>query len=100
MRATAALLCATVALAATAAFPQRGGGPGGQQSGQASTAPEGQTAMAGAGTTNGSTTGVSGPDGGGGPRMPEASLCDSYQGEAHQYCLWTVLAPPEQGNTP
>ena len=54
-----------------------------------------EAAQVGAGTTNGTTTGTSHPMHNGGqegkPPLPQASLCDSYDGDAHTHCLETVL---------
>ena len=75
---------------------QRGAGPGGQQ--QESGA---EKVLVGAGTTNGTTTGASGPQdkGGSGPTEPSASLCDDFKGEVRQACLGVVLgaASPSEG---
>jgi hypothetical protein len=47
----------------------------------------------GAGTDNETTTAFSGPQQApkGEPPLPQASLCDSYQGRVRQACLATVL---------
>ncbi len=57
-----------------------------------------QVAAVGAGTSNGVTTGVSGPDQGGGfepgelPPLPSAELCSDYEGyPAYEHCLALVL---------
>ena len=68
------------------AFAQRGGGPGGQQL-HGARHPE--AAQIGAGTTDGTTTGISGPKKGGSkkPPKPDASLCKDYENEVRQSCL-------------
>jgi hypothetical protein len=86
-RATCLLALATAIAFASPALAQRGGGPGGQQ---LHGGHHPQTAQVGAGTTNGTTTGFSGPKKGGGskkPAKPDASLCEDYQGEVRQSCL-------------
>ena len=89
---------AAFVLSAPPALAQRGGGPGGQQqeSGSSGTNGKGgQIAQVGAGVTDGTTTGVSGPKHGSGgsgePPLPQASLCDSYSGDVQQACLDVVL---------
>ena len=78
-------------------------GETGQESGSGG---KGPVAHVGAGTTNGSTTGVSGPTGNGSappgevqlPPLPNPSLCDAYRGmPAYRGCLWVVL---RQGGQP
>ena len=98
------LVPAAVFALSTPALAQRGGGPGGQQQGSGSAGTNGkgaQIAQVGAGTTDGTTTGVSGPTGGGGPAgmppPPRASLCDSYSGDVQKACLDVVL---RQGDKP
>jgi hypothetical protein len=87
----ASLLGTGVALAQSnsAASNLEGGGESGSQA---------QVAAVGAGTANGVTTGVSGPDQGGGvqpgelPPLPSADLCSDYEGEpAYEHCLGLVL---------
>jgi hypothetical protein len=73
--------------------PPGGMGPGGR--------PKPQTAQAGAGTDNATTTGFSGPSKGGSsgqPPLPDASLCDPYQGAVRQSCLSTVLRSAPNAN--
>ncbi|MBJ6127010.1 hypothetical protein [Microvirga splendida] len=63
--------------------------------------PKVQAAQVGAGTTNGSTTGTSGPKSNSGnapgqiqvPPLPNPSLCDPYKDTpaAYQACLWVSL---------
>lgn len=87
----AGLLSAGEALAQSnsAASNLEGGGESGSQA---------QVASVGAGTANGVTTGVSGPDQGGGPGpgelppLPSAELCSDYEGEpTYEHCLALVL---------
>ncbi|TCT01561.1 hypothetical protein [Aquabacter spiritensis] len=63
----------------------------------------------GAGTNNGTTTGYSGPKSPPTvppgqtrvPPLPQAALCDAYQGSAaHQPCLQTVLRASAKGDRP
>ncbi|HEV7346218.1 MAG TPA: hypothetical protein VGN60_11370 [Devosia sp.] len=74
-----------------------------ESQGQGEGGPQGQIASVGAGTSNGVTTGVSGPDQGGGlepgelPPLPSADLCTDYVDQpAYAYCLALVLA--EEGD--
>lgn len=74
-----------------------------ESQGQGEGSPQGQIASVGAGTSNGVTTGVSGPDQGGGiepgelPPLPSAELCTDYVDQpAYAYCLALVLA--EEGD--
>lgn len=58
-----------------------------------------RTAQSGANTTDGTTTGSSGPEEPGGgppgdlelPPLPSADLCSSYEGEVQADCLATTL---------
>jgi hypothetical protein len=116
-----AVLAVWLALTASGiAFAQRGGGPGGQQQegvGVGGSANEGQSAQekkhkpkaaqVGAGTTNGSTTGMSEPEkkdsGNDEPPLPSAKLCDDYSGDVHKHCLEVVLPAgraPASGSPP
>lgn len=87
----AALLCAAPAAAQqnrTAAAPD-GGLEG----------PPSQIAQVGAGVTNGSTTGYSGPDTGGGgePPPPSPELCEGYGETARTWCLSVIMGVPPAG---
>ncbi len=61
----------------------------------------GPKTQVGAGTTDETTTGISGRshDNAGGAKTPQASQCDTYSGESHDYCLYTILkqAPVPKG---
>ena len=89
-RTLAALLALGLVMAADPALAQGGGAAG-----QPESTPESHPliAQAGAGTTDGTTTGDSGPQkkGGSGPTQSDASLCSDYQGVVRSYCLYTVL---------
>lgn len=59
-----------------------------------------QKALAGANTTDGTTTGSSGPQKGShGAPKPDASMCKSFKGAVHQDCLDTVLRSAGQRNS-
>jgi hypothetical protein len=97
-RATAALL-ALLAATATAAQEQRSS-PTSREEAAAPGGPEAAMTHVGAGTTDGSTTGYSGPEGDGEassgevslPPLPSADACEPYQDTAaYDACLSVVL---------
>jgi hypothetical protein len=87
------LALATVPVAGVAREKKPADTHKGEQSGNPSQQ-KAQAAQAGAGTRDSTTTGSSGPKkkgGGGKPSLPQASLCQNYQGAVQQDCLVTVL---------
>jgi hypothetical protein len=94
MRGWAFLLVAAILGTSLAAAPQPAAAQQRQGARDTSEQPSGpSTAQVGAGTDNATTTGFSGSRGPpkGEPPLPQASLCDPYQGAVRQSCLATVL---------
>lgn len=97
------------ALALIAALPldgalaqQTGAKP--PQAGANADPPKAQTAQVGAGTTDGATTGSSGPEkkgGGSGPTQPSNDLCADYKGDVQAACLYVEMnqQPQPQGGS-
>ncbi|MFC7397522.1 hypothetical protein ACFQU1_09995 [Chelatococcus sp. GCM10030263] len=97
----------------TEGLPQSRGGEGGQTGGRpeagSSAEQQGRAVQIGAGTTNATTTGYSGPAGGGTaasaqnelPDTPKAGLCDAFRNsDAYRPCLQTVLKTTDEGGNP
>lgn len=99
-RAVALLALAAASLPAAAAAQEQRSSPTSRGGADAFGHPEAAVAQVGAGTTDGSTTGYSGPEGDGEaspgevtiPPLPSADDCEPYHDTpAYNACLWVVL---------